>query len=106
MLSIILYDVSEACPIKIEQSAKPHQLKNAGIHSGLDVSVKDLSPKISWKTVLLVKYVHGAHSCVKLPIDMPVMYISLGWPTHPSHCAQPFSNALYKGPVQRHHSLS
>jgi len=54
-------------------------LKDAGVEEGGELSVKDLGPQVSWKTVFLVEYV----SVLSIPGSL-VTDTSLGWPVvHP-----------------------
>jgi hypothetical protein len=55
-------------------------LKVAGVAEGGELSVKDLGPQISWKTVFMVEYVSVLYDSWLRATDAP----SPGWPTvHP-----------------------
>jgi hypothetical protein len=51
-------------------------LKDAGVIEGGELSVKDLGPQVSWKTVFLVEYVSALCICWLSVTDIAF----LGWP--------------------------
>jgi very-long-chain enoyl-CoA reductase len=63
-------------------------LKDAGVVEGGELSVKDLGPQVSWKTVFLVEYV--SVSCISWLSLIDTS--SLGWPVDypPSHLLLPW----------------
>jgi hypothetical protein len=76
-------------------------LKVAGVAEGGELSVKDLGPQISWKTVFMVEYVSVLYDSWLRATDVP----SPGWPTvhSPSDILLP-QDVLWRSCASQHAS--
>ncbi len=77
-LSVEFYSVRQKISLKGDRKAldDEDQLQELGIGDGAELTVKDLGPQISWRTVFLIEYVR--HSLLKRTLRRQLICFPLG----------------------------